>query len=152
MLVVQVEVNYDDRVIITRMPSGYFGEDSKYFVPATREPNGENLDQAEALGYPRTEKGCWMSLIDHEVLHLLVSEEFFKQISPVMQHESGLMSQPYDLRLFEESLVIAHQRVLRTYEGSILLKKLDAFYNVIDVLYKYKKLNIPYDSPASHGS
>lgn len=115
-------------------------------IPATREPNYDNMLQASELGYDRTPEGCWKSLIDHETLHVLAAGQFFGMESPVMVHESEIERTPYDLRLFEESLVLALQRLLNTCERSRLLNMLagNVLSDALAVLERFKKLHINY--------
>lgn len=87
----------------TVWPDGYAGE-------GERLPTEANLREATEQGYVEVPDPCWASLIEHEVLHTLISRRVFGTESPTLRHEAGACRTPYYERLYEESLVVAFQR------------------------------------------
>lgn len=75
---------------------------------AQREDNYENRQEAHDQGYGGAD-AIWRSLVEHELLHNLVSEWILDRNSPTLRHEAGAVRAPYWLRLTEEAWVIAFQ-------------------------------------------
>jgi len=85
-------------------------------VPASRPVDKDSLDHAAELGYERSPFGVWRALAQHEVLHHVLPPALLKRDSYVLFHKAGI--KPADLmdRWYEESLVLAFQRLINTGE------------------------------------
>lgn len=104
---VTFEVDRENGVVTTVYPSGHR-------CSATREDNAQNRAEASDQGYMAEAQGVWDSLVDHEILHTLISRELFNRESYVLRHEAGAEPARYALRLHEEAAVISYQTWLNT--------------------------------------
>ncbi len=115
----------DQRLVLTILP------DWKECY-ATREDTEENRQEALDQGYTGPD-AVWRSLVDHEVLHNLISDWLWNRPSPTLEHEAGVRRVEYGKRLFEEALVLAFQRYVNTGE------QWPALYPFAQVLPEWKR-------------
>jgi hypothetical protein len=105
-----VEIDHEARKVTTRLPGGLS-------CPAVRDDTPENRHQAVVeQGYPDGPDACWHSLVDHEILHSLLSDLVYAGPSPTLVHEAGGEGAPLHLRYHEEATCLAFQRYLNTGE------------------------------------
>jgi hypothetical protein len=94
--------------VVTVLPNGI---DGKRLV-GTREATPQNVAEARRQGYQGTdEEVCFLSLLEHEALHIVVAHVLWNELSPVMRDVAGEPT-PYDVRLLEEGVAIGLQRIL----------------------------------------
>jgi hypothetical protein len=118
----------------------------------TRPDNADNRREAEDQGYDGAD-AVWYSLLDHEVLHTLISEWLFDAPSPALRTATAALDRPapYYLRLEEESIVLSFQRWLNTGECPHALSHYrnelpawrDAFYEAMAALGDSRYTNQP---------
>jgi hypothetical protein len=103
---VTIRVFEEHQYVESILPSGKV-------VGATREPSEQNIAQARELGYG---DDVWLCLIEHEIAHHVLAEKLSEDgISLTMRFEAGEAPHiPYFLRLWEEAIVLAFQRWMRT--------------------------------------
>lgn len=80
---------------------------------ATRECVLNNLTYAQHLGYP----DCWTAVVSHEIAHTYISEQLGHPYSPTLfavAHNYIDDTAAYEERLWEEALVLAVERYMRT--------------------------------------
>ncbi len=82
-------------------------------VLGIRPETPDNVAEAADQGYLGP-NACWRSLVEHELLHILVAEWMDWPYSLALAHESGFARVPYGERLYEEALVLAFQRYTNT--------------------------------------
>lgn len=97
---------YDYRVK-TVFPNGYYCDGFR------DKDDWRNVREAESQGYTG-DKAVWRSLVEHELLHSLVSQYLFDRPSRVMLTESGAEFTPLWERYEEEALSLALQRYFNT--------------------------------------
>lgn len=86
-------------------------------APASRECELQNLSYARHLGYP----DCWRAVVTHEAAHTHISERLGHLFSPTLHAvANGYMegTAPYEMRLYEEALVLSIERFMNT--GTVL--------------------------------
>ena len=110
---VTFEVDRENGVVTTVYKDGPH-PGTQYRCAATREDDAQNRAEAADQGYMAEAQGVWDSLVDHEILHTLVSRELFGRESYVLRHEAGAEPARYALRLHEEAAVISFQTWLNT--------------------------------------
>lgn len=93
-----------DWSVTTKYPDGA----SSY---AERRPTVENMAEARDEGYAGD---VWTALVDHELLHTIVSRLLFGHESRVIRHNAGVQLARYGERLYEEAVVLAIQYWLNT--------------------------------------
>ena len=84
-----------------------------YRAHAERPDTPENRAEAADQGY-RGDGAVRRSLVEHELLHSLVSRNLLGCESRVLRHEAGAEPCRYALRLYEEALTISAQRWMNT--------------------------------------
>lgn len=92
--------------LVTRWPDGVE-------CPATRDHTMQNVDYAQHLGYTTVRA----ALREHELAHHFVSERLGFPFSPTLRAVGtgfALGTAPYELQLWEESVVLDFQRFLQT--------------------------------------
>jgi hypothetical protein len=77
---------------------------------AGREPTYDNLQEMADEGYT----DLHVCLVEHEILHTLLSRIVFGTESPVLREQAGAGRARYAIRLYEEALVISYQTWIKT--------------------------------------
>jgi len=102
------QIKIEDNKIITCL-------NNIYEIHATREPTLDNINEALAQGYNGANV-AWKSLVDHELLHVIIPRKLFGCESYVLRNESttNQVSTRYALRMYEEAVIISFQYWINT--------------------------------------
>lgn len=100
-------IRWADGRVETHFPDG------RVAIAARDLRSGDNRENAVELGYTDGSDGVWRALVEHELLHSLISDYAWSRASRVLRHEAGADVVPYHERIYEESIVLAWQRVMR---------------------------------------
>lgn len=103
-------VYLDLKCVQTAFSDGFNCTGARFNCTGSRDVTPENVKEAESQGYlGLDEEKVWQSLVDHELLHSLVSEYIYDRESLVLLTESGKLFSCSWRRYEEEAIVLAFQ-------------------------------------------
>ena len=108
-------VHADRREVETVFPDGRI-------AGAQRQVDDITKQDALDLGYTHSTDGVWRSLVEHELLHSVISDTAWQRASRVLLHVAGACWVPYLDRVYEEAVILSAQLWLRTGEVRPVLR------------------------------